>query len=107
MTQTARPPTIPVSLWHWEVTELGDAPTKKVAVPKMVLPEELRPVPVFPNRTILKGSAPDGARFKMSHVSASHRTKANPFGQSHTSVTFLVHHLIVCYTLMDSVKSDM
>lgn len=31
----------------------------KAAVPKMVLPDELRPVPVLPNRIILKGSASD------------------------------------------------
>lgn len=55
-----RPFTVPVCLLHCVVTEQGEMSTQKADLPKMVLPEELLPVPVLPNRTTLRGSASDG-----------------------------------------------
>lgn len=59
MTETLRPSTIPVCLLQCVVTEQGETSTQKVDLPRMVLPEELLPVPVLPRRTIVRGSASD------------------------------------------------
>ena len=57
VTQTLRPLTVPVSFLHCVVTEEGDTSAQNADLPRMVLPEELRPVPVLPSRTSLRGSA--------------------------------------------------
>lgn len=73
MTEILRLPTIPLCFLHRAVTEQGDTSTRNADLPRMVLPEELLPVPVRPSRTILRDSASDvGAdaslTAKQSHV---------------------------------------
>lgn len=65
------------------MTEHGDASVRKAAVPKMVLAEELRPVPVLPNRIILKGSASDVAKHRKVASQTPTKVASKPVAKQH------------------------